>query len=144
MCGYCFHPFPECVCVCAHLCMCLCLCVCLCVCLFVCVVYVCVYVCAPVHVCREYVRDTPVPTIGLKYTGGRCQGGGARGTCRWYPQLTIEIPCCSIHECVSWCCLNNIYTITRHVFPQGQAEGHSVGLGGSSSGSRPGEGRAAL
>ena len=31
---------------------------------------------------REYVRDTVVSTMGLKLTGGRCEGGGAKGRCR--------------------------------------------------------------
>ena len=31
---------------------------------------------------REYVRESVVPTMGVKHTGGRCEGGGARGRCR--------------------------------------------------------------
>ena len=31
------------------------------------------------------MRDTVVPTLGLKYTGNRCTSGGARGRCRFVP-----------------------------------------------------------
>ena len=30
----------------------------------------------------EYMRDAVVSTVGLKRTGNRCSGGGARGRCR--------------------------------------------------------------
>ena len=48
---------------------------------------------------REYLRDCVVPTMGLKPTGGRCKGGGARGRCRgrlrdtvldWEDELPVE------------------------------------------------------
>ncbi|CAI8042504.1 NAD-dependent protein deacetylase sirtuin-6 [Geodia barretti] len=48
---------------------------------------------------REYVRERVVPTMGLKLTGGRCVGGGARGRCRgrlrdtvldWEDELPVE------------------------------------------------------
>ena len=32
--------------------------------------------------CREYVRKEPTPTVGLKLTGNKCEGGGRRGRCR--------------------------------------------------------------
>ena len=49
--------------------------------------------------CREYVRERVVPTMGLKLTGGRCEGGGAKGRCRgrlrdtvldWEDELPVE------------------------------------------------------
>lgn len=49
--------------------------------------------------CREYVRERVVSTMGLKHTGQRCEGGGARGRCRgrlrdtvldWEDELPVE------------------------------------------------------
>ena len=31
---------------------------------------------------RELLRDEPLETVGLKYTGRRCGSGGSRGRCR--------------------------------------------------------------
>ena len=32
---------------------------------------------------REFIRDKPVKTVGLKRTGNTCLVGGARGRCRY-------------------------------------------------------------
>ena len=45
------------------------------------------------------MRECVVPTMGLKASGGRCEGGGARGRCRgrlrdtvldWEDELPVE------------------------------------------------------
>ena len=50
----------------------------------------CQETCNQLSRCREYVRETVVPTIGLQYTGNRCEGGGAKGRCR---SVTFRVQC---------------------------------------------------
>ncbi|XP_062516686.1 NAD-dependent protein deacylase sirtuin-6-like [Corticium candelabrum] len=38
---------------------------------------------------REYVRKEPTPTVGLKLTGNKCEGGGRRGRCRGQLRDTV-------------------------------------------------------
>ena len=55
---------------------------------------------------REYVRKTVVPTLGLKLTGSRCEGGGARGRCRWVMSVMGDPKKCARETGkVVWACI---------------------------------------